>query len=82
MMSAGLIGPYKEYIIAHSSIAQDKKKPVHIKQRYKDMYDFMTLDSSQINKERNAARGAALFALGGDQIGEAPQWLKDAAMGA
>ena len=81
MMSAGLIGPYKDYIIAFATTPQDKKTAKPFQKMFKDAYAFMTLDSSQINKERNAAKGAALFALGGEQIGEAPQWLKDAAIG-
>ena len=79
MMSSGVIGPYKDYILNFPLIQQDPKKRKEFNQIYPTVWDFMHLKDSSSKEEKDKAALRAMLSLRHAEDSGPPQWLIDAA---
>lgn len=77
MMRAGLVGPYKEYVIAFSTTPQDPKKKKEFREIYPEIYDFMSLKDSRNQTRQDMAKQAAMALMSEGM----PAWLKESIQG-
>ena len=75
MMSTGIEGPYKDYLIAFATTPQDKKQRKEFSKLFPEPYKFMTLHGASRGKTKHeVAKQAAAALISSD----APAWLQEA----
>lgn len=70
MMRAGVIGPYKDYLIAFITTPQERKTAKSFKELFPEAYDFMNLKDSSVTTQSEVITQLSMF-------GSVPDWVKD-----
>lgn len=80
-MSAGVVGPYKDYILTYPLYQQDPKRRKSFEQAFPEVNDFMRLRDRHNRTDKEIAMSAASSLLGMAGAEGAPEWLRKAMQG-